>query len=258
MVYSKNFSGAVFLFGNGCVRPLGCNFFGTQLTVLARQIARPLRRSEDHGHKHSSRGERASSSPLESTKLSPLEPTKLPDRRRHRRTRLGGRLPRLDDPSRRARFHFHVEHLHLAPATEHGYWSTARMGRVSSSGGITRRRRWLIWSPPLFISAIIPQFELLIKYGFGGGAIIVALLGIGGGYALAGRGRLWIRIVVGALVAFVTLVGGTMGPDMGPEMNQAFALSTPRGTWMAVLFMSFVVVLMIACAILQRIGRPQP
>src|SRR5215211_8091211 len=41
-----------------------------------------------------------------------LEPTKLPDRRRHRRTRLGGRLPRLDDPSRRVRFHFHVEHIH--------------------------------------------------------------------------------------------------------------------------------------------------
>jgi hypothetical protein len=124
--------------------------------------------------------------------------------------------------------------------------------------GITRGRRWLIRSPLLFISAIIPQFELLIKYGFGGGAIIVALLGIGGGYALAGRGRLWIRIVVGALVAFVTLVGGTMGPDMGPEMNQALALSTPRGAWVAVLFMSFVVVLMIACAIPQRIGRPQP
>jgi hypothetical protein len=49
-----------------------------------------------------------------------------------------------------------------------------------------------------------------------------------------------------------------MGPDMGPEMNQALALSTPRGAWVAVLFMSFVVVLMIACAIPQRIGRPQP
>jgi hypothetical protein len=83
--------------------------------------------------------------------------------------------------------------------------------------GSTRGRRWLIWSPLLFISAIIPQFELLIKYGFGGGAIIVALLGIGGGYALAGRGRLWIRIVVGALVAFVTLVGAPWAPTWAPR-----------------------------------------
>ena len=124
--------------------------------------------------------------------------------------------------------------------------------------GITRGRRWLIWSPLLFISAIIPQFELLIQYRFGGGAIIVALLGIGGGYALAGRGRLWIRIVVGVLVAFVTLVGGTMGPDAGPVTNPELALSTPKGAWVATLFLSFVVVFMIACAIPQRIGRPQP
>jgi hypothetical protein len=124
--------------------------------------------------------------------------------------------------------------------------------------GSIRGRRWLIWSPLLFITAVIPQFELLIQYGFGGGAIIVALLGIGGGYALAGRGRLWTRIVVGVLVAFVTLVGGTMGSEMGPEMNPALALSTPRGAWVAALFLSFMAVLMIACAIPQRIGRPQP
>jgi hypothetical protein len=120
--------------------------------------------------------------------------------------------------------------------------------------GSTRWRHWLIWSPLLFITAIIPQWELLIQEGFGGGAIIVALLGIGGGYALAGRGRLWIRIVVGVLVAFVTLVGGTMGPDMNP----ALALSTPMGAWVAALFLSFMAVLILACAIPQRIGHPQP
>jgi hypothetical protein len=70
---------------------------------------------------------------------------------------------------------------------------------------------------------------------------------------LAGRGRLWIRIVVGVLVAFVTLVGGTMGPDMNP----ALALSTPMGAWVAALFLSFMAVLILACAIPQRIGHPQ-
>jgi hypothetical protein len=123
--------------------------------------------------------------------------------------------------------------------------------------GNTRWRRWLIWSPLLFISAVIPQWELLIQYGFGGGAIIVALLGIGGGYAIAGR-RLWIRIVVGVLVAAVTLIGGTMGSEMGPEKNPALALSTPQGAWVAALFLSCMAVLMVACAIPQRIGRPQP
>ncbi len=127
--------------------------------------------------------------------------------------------------------------------------------------GNTGGRRWLIWCPLLFISAIIPQFELLIQHGFGGGAIIVALLGIGGGYALAGRGRGWVRIalrIVGCGGGVCHTGRGTMGPDMGPEMNTALALSTPRGAWVGTLFMSFVVVLMIACAIPHRIGRPQP
>jgi hypothetical protein len=119
--------------------------------------------------------------------------------------------------------------------------------------GNTRGRRWLIWSPLLFATAVLGQLEVFLSEGFGGGALAVAILSIGGGYALGGRGHRWIRIVVGVLVALFTIVvGGTIGADMNPELD----LSTPRGAWVAVLFLSFMGVFTLACAIPERIGRP--
>jgi hypothetical protein len=441
MVYSKNFGGAVFLFGNGCVRPLGCNFFGTQLTVLARQIARVLRRSEETMATQVARPADTTQSAGHSrlyyllvggicglawsvglrgfmtqvagaateflwvgTYLWIVLPgviigtlLGLAEYRRHAGLTRGRRwliwspllfaAVLLSDPlhfgeifddgvgggaigvplfaiaggyaiggrGRRwsrilcgvlvataipiwaltaarinpdlalntprgawcALFYWSFlgvfmlacaipQQIGANPETAHhspgiylvaggvcglAWASGFRVWMVQAAGsasnvtwatiiwllvpgaiigtllglaeyrhqtGITRGRRWLIWSPLIFISAIIPQWELLISNGFGGGAIIVALLGIGGGYAIAGRGRPWVRIaariVVGLVVVSVTLIGGTMGPDMSP----ALALSTPLGAWVATLFLSFIVVLMIACAIPQRIGRPQP
>lgn len=82
--------------------------------------------------------------------------------------------------------------------------------------------------------------------GVGGGAIAIPLIGMAGGYVLAGRGRLWGRLACGlvALVPYVvwTLTATAVG---GPDI----ALDTPQGAWVAVYLYSFVLLLQAACAI---------
>ena len=53
---------------------------------------------------------------------------------------------------------------------------------------------------------LLPDAVLaLLTQGLGGGAIAVALLAIGGGFAISGRGRLPARITCGVLSALLIL-----------------------------------------------------
>ncbi|MDQ3801178.1 MAG: hypothetical protein M3384_17290 [Acidobacteriota bacterium] len=67
-----------------------------------------------------------------------------------------------------------------------------------------RHWRWAVLSPLLL--ALIPVIVLddfipnLIATGLGGGAIVVALIGLFGGFALSGFGALWMRLLSGLLV----------------------------------------------------------
>ncbi|MDV8149670.1 hypothetical protein [Arthrobacter sp. B10-11] len=119
------------------------------------------------------------------------------------------------------------------------------------SGG-RRGWRWLALAPLTF--AVAPLFlpgavTALLTQGLGGGAIAVALMGIGGGYALSGRGPLWARLLCGIATAALTAALALTGPGIaGPSL----AISEPRGAWVAVLAVSFIVVLALASSIPHR------
>jgi hypothetical protein len=76
--------------------------------------------------------------------------------------------------------------------------------------------------------------------------VAVALLAIGGGFAISGRGRLWARIVCGAMSALL-IVGVTVTTfDIaGPRL----AVTEPRGVWVALLAFSLLTLLAIAASI---------
>ena len=59
----------------------------------------------------------------------------------------------------------------------------------------------VVWSPLLM--AILPALlaedfiGTLMENGMGSGAIVIVLIGMGGGFAISGRGPAWLRLVVG-------------------------------------------------------------
>lgn len=101
-----------------------------------------------------------------------------------------------------------------------------------------------------FGAVLLPgAIGLLVTEGLGGGAIVVALLGIGGGYALSGRGPLWPRLLCGALTAALLTALALATPSIA---GAHLALTAPRGAWVAVLVVSFVAVLGLASSIPHR------
>ena len=123
--------------------------------------------------------------------------------------------------------------------------------------GLTRGRRWLIWCPLLFAAILLSDplhFSEIFENGIGGGAIAIPLYVIAGGYAMGGRGRKWVRIICGILVATAIPIWVVTAAYINPDL----ALTTPRGAWCALYYWSFLAVFMFACAIPERIGRPQP
>jgi hypothetical protein len=84
--------------------------------------------------------------------------------------------------------------------------------------------------------------------GLGGGAIAVPLLGMAGGYALAGRRPRWARWAAGA-VALLALPGWLVTASF---VGGPLALDTPRGAWLAVLHLSLLAVLAFGCTLPHR------
>lgn len=106
--------------------------------------------------------------------------------------------------------------------------------------------RWIAASPMLFAVFALALPGLLVSMvttGIGGGALGVPVVGIVGGYALAGRRR-WLRVIagVGAALAVVAVVATV--PLIAQE-----SLATAHGAWLATLGGSLVVVLMLASAL---------
>jgi hypothetical protein len=119
---------------------------------------------------------------------------------------------------------------------------------IRRTGG-RRGWRWLALAPLSFAVApmLVPgAFLLLVTEGLGGGAIAVALLGLGGGYALAHRGAIWPRLVCGCLsVALLAALALATPMIAGAHL----AVTEPRGAWVAVLVISFIAVLGLASSI---------
>lgn len=89
---------------------------------------------------------------------------------------------------------------------------------------------------------------VVVAGGLGGGALAIAVCGAAGGWALAGRGRVALRVAAG-LLPVAMLVGWVVAtPLMGP----ALSVTTPRGAWVAVLLASHLAVLCLAGTIPHR------
>ena len=128
---------------------------------------------------------------------------------------------------------------------------------IRRTGG-QRGWRWLAAAPLAFTIAVFVSPDVfravvngqpLLSGGIGGGAIAVPLFGMAGGYALSGRGPRWSRIVLG-VVALAPIPAWAFASvaAFGPE----FALTTPRGAWLALLYYSFMATLDLACTIPHR------
>ena len=115
------------------------------------------------------------------------------------------------------------------------------------------RSWWLTLAPCLFLVGLADPkagLVLLVTEGIGGGAIGVVLLGLAGGYALSGRGRAWWRRACGTLAVAGLLLMMVMAGDTAP-------LGTAYGVWVGLYASSLLAVLMLGCAVPQRIGRPR-
>ncbi|MBG6238500.1 hypothetical protein IWX78_001472 [Mycetocola sp. CAN_C7] len=116
-----------------------------------------------------------------------------------------------------------------------------------------RPARALILAPLLFPVATLSlpgQLPTLLTTGLGSGAIAVPLLGLAGGYALAGSRR-WARIVCGVFALSIVPLGAVAAAIAGIPV-------TARGMWVAVLFFSLLTVQAWACAIPLRAAPGHP
>jgi hypothetical protein len=94
----------------------------------------------------------------------------------------------------------------------------------------------------------------LARNGQGSAAGAVALAGVGGGYAIAGRGRPWTRVITGVLCSTVVAGVAASVPSVG---GSRLAFTKPRGVLTAVLGAGSAATLALAASVPFR-GRPRP
>lgn len=118
-----------------------------------------------------------------------------------------------------------------------------------------RPRRFLVWSPLVFVAVLVPGLAdpaTLFDGGVGGGAIGVPLVSVIGAYAFAGRRPVVRRagavVFIAALAVWAVTATTVGGPD--------FALDTPHGVWTTTLYYGLLVTAALATSIPLR-GQPQ-
>lgn len=121
---------------------------------------------------------------------------------------------------------------------------------IRRTGG-RRGWRWLALSPLTFAAVVMTPdgMRTLLEEGLGGGALMVPLVGIAGGYALSGRGPAWGRIAGGALAVVPLVIWVLIAESAG---GAHLALDMPRGGYVAIYLYSYLAVLAIACTIPHR------
>jgi hypothetical protein len=119
--------------------------------------------------------------------------------------------------------------------------------------------RWFALSPLLFASVLVSGLahpSSMFEGGIGGGAIGVPVLGMLGGYALSRRGRLWSRLLCGALALSAIPVWALVADNVG---GADLGVGTPRGAWAALLYYALLAVLALGSAIPHRpVAGPPP
>ena len=124
---------------------------------------------------------------------------------------------------------------------EHRRWS-----------GPVPARRWLIWSPMLFV-AVLLQNPLDLLGGFEGGiglaAVAVPAICMLGGYAIGGRGPLWVRALSGLVLLSTIPIWALTATDVG---GPSLSLGNPHGAWAAILYWGLLATFSMAAAIPHR------
>ena len=112
-----------------------------------------------------------------------------------------------------------------------------------------RAGRWypLLIGAPLLLT-ILPS---LLTAGLDLAPVGLALSAMVGGYAVSGRGPLWVRSVAG-LIAVRAIVAPFAAPKPYPDLS----VTTPYGAWAATLASSLFVALALACSIPMRAPDP--
>lgn len=118
---------------------------------------------------------------------------------------------------------------------------------IRRTGG---RRHWrLLALSPLVLALLpltVPGTIALLSQGIGTAGMGVAIVAIGLGYALGGRGRAWLRVVLGvlSLAAAVALIA------MTPVISEGrISFADPRGAWAGTLGLTSILVLGLATSI---------
>ena len=124
---------------------------------------------------------------------------------------------------------------------EHRRWS-----------GPVPARRWLIWSPLLFVVVLL-QDPLDLLEGFEGGiglaAVAVPAICMLGGYAIGGSGPLWVRALGGLVLLSTIPIWALTATDVG---GSSFSLTDPHGAWAAILYWGLLATFSMAAAIPHR------
>ena len=113
-------------------------------------------------------------------------------------------------------------------------------------------RRWLIWSPMLFV-AVLLQNPLDLLSGFEGGiglaAVAVPAICMIGGYAIAGRGPLWVRGVCGLVLLSSIPIWSLTAVAVG---GASMSLGNAHGAWAALLYWGLLATFSMAASIPHR------
>ena len=114
------------------------------------------------------------------------------------------------------------------------------------------RRRRLAYAPLLFAAVLLPGLlhpESFLAGGIGGGAIGVPVIAMLGGFAISGRGPAWGRALAGLGFTAGFVVWLLVAVPVGGE---SFALDTPHGLWVSVLYESLLVTFALAASVPHR------
>ncbi|MGI9084109.1 MAG: hypothetical protein ACR2FE_02320 [Aeromicrobium sp.] len=130
-------------------------------------------------------------------------------------------------------------------------WLLARAEHRRWTGSVPHRR-WLIWSPMLF-TAVLVHNPLDLASGFEGGiglaAVAVPAICMLGGYAIAGRGPLWVRGACGLVLLLTIPIWSLTATDVG---GSTMSLGNAHGAWAALLYWGLLATFSMAAAIPHR------
>jgi hypothetical protein len=114
--------------------------------------------------------------------------------------------------------------------------------------GGRRHWRWLALSPLVLglIPLSVPGTLALLAQGIGTAGMAVSLIAIGLGYGVGGRGRTWLRAVIGLLSLAAAIALVAMAPVISDDR---ISFAEPRGAWAGTLALTSILVLGLATSI---------